>query len=728
MENSTTKELTWEELQIEELERIEQQIRKSVHQFEHSLKEYEHSFKKNHHTVPKQSVQYIQLYIKRLWVEYFHKVGKIEVAKNTIHALVEASEEIQSPYLLALVHTTAASLSMIESNYSEAMNHYEYAYQLLLPLGKYDKMLLILSQKALIENFLGNYNTSLEILIQGIQFAKDNEVEYSIGYVYKTLGIVYANLDSFEHALTWQLEAKSQFEIDENTVGLASVLGELGNIYSFTKEYSVALEYYNQAYELARSIGDSLTELTILTNIGSTYRDINDIDKSFSYAYQNLDLCKRKENKRLESYALQLIGSLYLLQKEFDHAREFFTRSYLLRKELGYKRGEILSLLELATTLRLMGEHQEAIKLLFQSLQLAESIETKRIKADVHIELMYCFQELNLWKDAHHHLLQHTILSEEVYNERVASTIAKERIVHEVESNKKETALLKQKNEELEQAYRQLNANNLLLEQQQKEIEGQLQFSKKQNERLELLSKEKDEILAIAAHDLKNPLAIISLSSSKVGRFFDKMTNEQILNEMKTIQTTSKRMSEILKNLLELHSLESGKYFRRIEMVKLNDLLLEIIQENISYAKSKEISLILEPSNVLQEFTVSIDKFAFKSIIENLLSNAIKFSPKNSRVLLRCKIEPVNYFLKFSQTFFVLEIQDQGPGFKKEELSNLFTKFAKHSAKPTDGEHSTGLGLAIVKKYIEKMGASIMCRSVEGRGTTFSLRFPQTAL
>jgi len=725
VENSTTKELTWEELQIEELERIEQQIRKSVHQFEHSLKEYEHSFKKNIPTIPKKSVQYIQLYIKRLWVEYFHKVGKIEVAKNTILALVEASDEIQSPYLIALVHTTAASLSMIESNYIVAINHYNSAYHLFQKLGKYDKMLLILSQKALIENFLGNYNTSLEILIESIQFAKEHSIEQSIGYVYKTLGIVYANLDSFEHALTWQIEAKNQFELEQNTVGLASVLGELGNIYSFTKEYTVALEYYNQAFELASSIGDSLTELTILTNIGSTYRDINEIDKSFSYAYQNLDLCKRKENKRLESYALQLIGSLYLLQKEFDHAREFFTRSYLLRKDLGYKRGEILSLLELATTLRLMGDHQEAIRLLFQSLQIAEFIETKRIKADIHIELMYCFQELNLWKDAHHHLLQHTLLTEEVYNERVASTIAKERIVYEVESNKKETTLLKQKNEELELAYTQLNATNLLLAQKQKEIEGQLQFSKKQNERLELLSNEKDEILAIAAHDLKNPLSIITLSSSKVGKFFERMSNEQILTEMNTIQSTSKRMSEILKNLLELHSLESGKYFRRLDTVKMIDLLNEIVQENLSYAKSKEISIIVEPSIALQDFFVSIDKFAFKSIIENLLTNAIKFSQSQSKVFLRFKIEPANSFQKFTSQYFVLEIQDQGPGFKKEELSKLFLKFAKHSAKPTGGEHSTGLGLAIVKKYIEKMGASIVCRSFEGRGATFFLRFPQ---
>ena len=724
MENSTTKEISWEQQQIVALEKIERLIVSSVHQFEKSLKEFESNFKKNSINAPKKSVQIIQLFVKRLWVEYFHKVGKIEVAKNTIYALVAASEEVQSPYLSALVHITAASLSMIESNYTEATKHFNFAHQTLLSIQKYEKILLLLSQKALVENFLGNYNIALEILIEGIQFSKEHHIEQSIGYIYKTLGIVYANLDSYDHALTWQLEAKSQFESDGNNVGLASVLGELGNIYSFTKEYTVALEYYQQAFELSHSIGDSLTELTILTNIGSTYRDINEIDKSFSYAYQNLDLCRRKENKRLESYALQLIGSLYLLQKEYSHAREFFTRSYHLRKELGYKRGEVLSLLELATTLRLMSEHQEAIRLLFLSLDLAESIETKRIKADIHIELMYCFQDLGLWKEAHHHLLQHTILSELVYNERVASTIAKERIVFEVESSKKETILLQQKNEELEKAYLQLNEINALLEKQQKEIERQLHFSRKQNERLESLSKEKDEILAIAAHDLKNPLSVITLSSSKVGKFFDKMTNEQLLLEMKTIQTTSKRMSEILKNLLELHTLESGKYFHPLETLKVIDVINDIIFGIMSYSKSKEITIIVTPSIDIQTLSLKLDKFAFKSIVENLLTNAIKFSHNGTKVIIRCTLEQNTNSFPQTTKNFILEIQDQGQGFKKEEMASLFQKFAKLSAKPTAGEHSTGLGLAIVKKYVERMGASIVCRSNYGSGTTFSLKFP----
>ncbi|GEM_PF-3143729 len=724
MENSGSKEIIWEQQQIETLEIIEVQLNTSLFIFEKELKEFEKNLKKNSSLIHKNSVRIIQIYIQCLWVEYFHRIGKIEVAKNTIKALVESVQEINIPHLTAIVYSSAASLSMLESNYTVATKYYNFAYQTFISLQKYDKALFVLSQKALVENFLGNYQTSLEILIEGIQYAKENDIQKSLGYIYKTLGIVYANLDSYDHSLTWQLEAKLFFESEQNNIGFASVLGELGNIYSYTKEYQLALDYYEQALEVAQRIGDSLTELTILTNIGSTYRDLNQIDKSFSYAYQNLDLSKRKENKRLESYALQLIGSLYLLQKEYSNAREFFTRSYHLRKELGYKRGEILSLLELASTIRLMGDLNEAVRQLYVALSLTEIVDAKRIKADIHIELMYCFEELGLWKDAHHHLFQHTLLTEQVYHERVASTIAKEKIIHEVEGAKKEALLQHQRNLELQAAYQQLNGVNKLLEQQQKEIETQLQFSRKQNVRLETLSKEKDEILAIAAHDLKNPISVILLSSSKVAKFIDKMTIEQIHSEMKTIQLTSKRMTDILKNLLEIHTLESGKYFNQTENVKLLDIFNEVIHSMLTLSRPKEISILLEPSLELNSFSTKIDRFALKSVLENLISNSIKFSENGTKIFLKFKKEISPSHFNISSSSFTVEIQDQGPGFSKEELPRIFQKFAKLSAKPTGGEHSTGLGLAIVKKYTEKMGANILCRSNQNIGTTFILKFP----
>ena len=101
-------------------------------------------------------------------------------------------------------------------------------------------------------------------------------------------------------------------------------------------------------------------------------------------------------------------------------------------------------------------------------------------------------------------------------------------------------------------------------------------------------------------------------------------------------------------------------------------------------------------------------------IIDNLLSNAIKFSNHNTAVHITLKEE--------NQTIR-LEIDDEGPGIMEEDKAQLFKKFRKLNARPTDGESSTGLGLSIVKKYVEAMKSKVWCESEFGQGTTFIVEF-----
>jgi signal transduction histidine kinase len=70
-----------------------------------------------------------------------------------------------------------------------------------------------------------------------------------------------------------------------------------------------------------------------------------------------------------------------------------------------------------------------------------------------------------------------------------------------------------------------------------------------------------------------------------------------------------------------------------------------------------------------------------------------------------------------------VEIKDSGPGLTEDDMSLLFKKFQRLSAKPTDGENSTGLGLSIVKKYVELMGGRVWCDSGYGRGANFIVEF-----
>jgi signal transduction histidine kinase len=73
-----------------------------------------------------------------------------------------------------------------------------------------------------------------------------------------------------------------------------------------------------------------------------------------------------------------------------------------------------------------------------------------------------------------------------------------------------------------------------------------------------------------------------------------------------------------------------------------------------------------------------------------------------------------------------VEVRDSGPGLTEEDMSLLFKKFQRLSAKPTDGENSTGLGLSIVKKYVELMGGRVWCVSEYGDGANFIVEFEKS--
>ncbi|WP_256199005.1 sensor histidine kinase [Verrucomicrobium spinosum] len=74
--------------------------------------------------------------------------------------------------------------------------------------------------------------------------------------------------------------------------------------------------------------------------------------------------------------------------------------------------------------------------------------------------------------------------------------------------------------------------------------------------------------------------------------------------------------------------------------------------------------------------------------------------------------------------FAVCEVADQGPGFTEDDMSRMFRRYGRLSARPTGGEPSTGLGLSIVKRLIERMGGTIRMVSGPGEGAVFSLQLP----
>lgn len=243
------------------------------------------------------------------------------------------------------------------------------------------------------------------------------------------------------------------------------------------------------------------------------------------------------------------------------------------------------------------------------------------------------------------------------------------------------------------------------------------------NNELEALNRERNEFLGIAAHDLKNPLTTIVLSTELLKSNIAHMPEERVHERLRQIESTAMRMRTIISDLLDMNALESGKLTLRMDACDAVMLTEEVLAEYQERAAEKAISLELRYDAALMEQSYIYADFAkAREVVENIVSNAVKYSPLGKQVLVS---------LTSDLHTVKIAVKDEGPGLTEQDKAQLFERFTRLSAVPTGGEHSSGLGLSIAKKLVEAMNGKIWCESEAGRvlptGATFIVEFPCAA-
>ncbi len=242
-------------------------------------------------------------------------------------------------------------------------------------------------------------------------------------------------------------------------------------------------------------------------------------------------------------------------------------------------------------------------------------------------------------------------------------------------------------------------------------------------ERLREMNDEKNEFMGIAAHDLRNPLGAISgfaeiileeaesLQPLHAERF--DLSRKEISECAGRINETSRRMVEMVQNLLDANRIERGEMQLNLAPVDLAASVAAVLETQRPHAVAKQQTFHWQ--NESGTVHVLVDATVLTQVIENLVSNAVKYSPAGKNIYVRLRRSPEGTRC---------EVRDEGPGLSAEDQKKLFGKFARLSAKPTGGEHSTGLGLSIVKKMVEAMNGKVWCESELGNGATFIVEFP----
>ena len=218
------------------------------------------------------------------------------------------------------------------------------------------------------------------------------------------------------------------------------------------------------------------------------------------------------------------------------------------------------------------------------------------------------------------------------------------------------------------------------------------------------------DFIANVSHEIKTPLAVIQNYGSLLGA--PDLSDEKRIEYAKALTEASRRLADMITNILKLNRLENQQIYPKIETYVLGEQLCESLLQFESVWESKGIDI---ETDIAEDIFVSADAELLLLVWNNLFSNAFKFTEKGGRVTVS---------LSADDKYAIVKVKDTGCGISHEVGAHIFEKFYQG-----DTSHATqgnGLGLALVKRVIDIMQGEIGVESTAGVGTTFTIIIKKT--
>ena len=225
----------------------------------------------------------------------------------------------------------------------------------------------------------------------------------------------------------------------------------------------------------------------------------------------------------------------------------------------------------------------------------------------------------------------------------------------------------------------------------------------------------KDEFLATMSHELRNPLNVILGYSELLLRTEEIKASPHLLRLSEALRRNAVAQSYLIRDLLELSRLRSGKLTLNSETVSLITAINNAVETVRADAEAKDIAIdIRAPAEPL---FVNGDLLRLEQIVWNLLTNAVKFTPDGGKVTVRLERE---------NNQAILIVEDTGQGIEASFLPNVFEMFRQGDARASREHTGMGIGLALVQQLVKLHGGSVVAYSAGlGRGTRFTVSLPE---
>lgn len=660
---------------------------------------------------PQEALYYSDTMISLLYGLDYH-VEYVNALLRKAYALevLELSESADSLYLNAIEYSKKvnkdsalvsayhfAGIYKIKTN--ELLKGSEYlneAEKIALNNNLRNDILEVKKNKAIIHNQLSEYDKALIEYHEIFDISKEIGDSSNMSFSLEKIAYYYKILDQIEKAKEYYFEAINIYESNSNYSSMVRVLGNIGNMFNEIGELEESLKYYFDALQISKDRNLQKSQAAIYNNIGLIFKNMEKYKEALVNCRKSLQI-KRQLNDPYIHYQLTSIAEIYLIRNNLDSAKYYIDWTNSLLEDnykLSYEKNVFYLYYQYYSKLN---DYEKSLQYYIGYSDLRDSLinrETNKKLAEMNIRF-----DTKQKEQENLILKERNIAQEEINRQQRMSFLIVSGLIAIIAATSYYRFINKRKSVKL-------------LEEKNKQIESQHEELAKTYNELSINAKElseanasKDKFFSIIAHDLKNPLHAIILSSDTLIEKYE-VPNRDLHSLLVNIHQAGRHLSNLLENLLQWARTQTGRIQFEPTVIELK----RMIDSNIGlFSQTASNKFIKISTKVPENIHVFADPNMLSSILRNLISNAIKFSNIGGNILIGIlsKDDKIQIY-----------VSDDGVGISREDLSKLFRIDVHHTTFGTKKEKGTGLGLLLCKEFVELNGGHIRAESELGKGTT----------
>jgi signal transduction histidine kinase len=547
--------------------------------------------------------------------------------------------------------------------------------------------------------------------------------------VYGWAGSMFGN-GRMDEAVIYFLKNADEFKSVGNKFGQALCLFEVALIQHKAENYDEAKEYYNLTLALNADALPYRTTINCYNGLALIKRNAMDYDSAMSEFRSAWRVAQRNNDTAWMGILAGNIGSCHLALANFDSSLYYYQINLKFIRKTNEFENEIETYTNLGKVFLKKGELKKSGAYLDSALHF---IHDRKIAFNDFFnpmdDIYQTYAELSAASGDFAKAFTYEKKFHEVSREKQTNingrSLRQLQAVYSFNQKQKEVEFLKK-----------INSSNLTVIKQQryigfsfaiviitlsimtfiafktgrqrKKLNKELQRS---NEELEKINNVKDKLFSVISHDLRTPIG----NMKSILGLFDEggISPDELMLFAQKMNHQLEVSGRTLENVLHWAKMHLKEIKANLTSVGINEVVRFIIHEFQDEISQKKLHVQNQIDNTVKAFA---DKDQLEIVIRNLVSNAIKFTPQGGDIILTADRQ---------QTFIAIRVQDTGVGMSPGQLEKLFQPGQFASTMGTNKERGTGIGLAIVKEMVENNQGSIDVQSEPGKGTTFTVIFPE---